>query len=149
MNTQHPIQSFPTSQVKNNDVAYFVTFASIAGAIVYAIVSFLQAINPSVMSVLGTQVVTIFSCGALILVVNRSFANAHKNEKNRMSFSQQVRHLVRNKLQRPITLEQVNSLAAGKTVTIDDFQIWLVRNGSTTTLMTNKKIGKIVVATAW
>ena len=149
MNTPRVIHSFPTAQVTNNDVRYAVTFTFIAAAVVYAAVTFLQTINPFAMSAIGSSVITVFSVSALILVVNRSFANARKNEKNRLSFSQQVRHLAKNKLQRPITLEQVNDLAAGRTVTLSDFQIWLVREGSTTTLITNKRIGTLAVATAW
>lgn len=79
-----------------------------------------------------------FAFYALYKLVSRNMA---RNERNRLQLSQLLRSSARHELTTLMSLEAADRIANGHVVRMNGYSVWLKRNGSKVSLMTDKVIG--------
>lgn len=96
---------------------------------------------PAGVEAYDAPLITVTASFAFYVLYKLVSRNASRNERNRLQFSQLLRSTARRELTAQLSLEDAERVAVGGVVRLYGYSIWLKKNGSKVSLMTDKVIG--------
>jgi hypothetical protein len=135
------VAQYPARIARRDNTLYVLTatvLVTLVATVGFLLVRSTAPVGAEAYDVPFITVTASFAFYALYKLISR---NAARNERNRLHFSQLLRNTARHELTAQLSLEDAERVATGGVVRLHGYNIWLKRNGSKVSLMTDKVIG--------
>jgi hypothetical protein len=135
------VAQYPARIATRDDFLYGLTATILVSLVTTVGFLLARSTAPAGMEAYDAPLITVTASFAFYVLYKLVSRNAVKNERNRLQFSQMLRSTTRRELSAQLSLEDAERVAIGGVVRLYGYNIWLKKNGSKVSLMTDKVIG--------
>lgn len=135
------VATYPAQLAVRDNVLYGLTATALVSLVTTVGFLLVRSTAPTGVEAYDAPLIIVTASFAFYALYKMVTRNAVRNERNRLQFSQLLRSTARRELTALLSLEDAERVATGGVVRLHGYSIWLKRNGSKVSLMTDKVIG--------